>query len=91
MKFIGRLTTVLGLALLLLACDSNHRRVRVAVISAIAEPSNLHPSAACCSLWATLMQAGKEMDDFSSDWNYIILKNSYALIEGECVRSPAPE
>jgi hypothetical protein len=72
-------------------CDENHQRVQAATLTVITEPANLSASPECQALWATLAEAGMKMDQFSSDWNWLVVKNAHALIDGGCVRHRSGE
>lgn len=71
----------------LLACESGTTAVRVTKIAVIDQPNNLLDTDECRSLWGNIQRFGLEMDKASPEWNGIIIKSAYELIEKGCVKS----
>ena len=68
-------------------CFSSYKRVTVVKMSSIVVPSNLSPDSECQALWGNISQAGMDMDDYSDDWNDVVLDSATLLIEEGCVQN----
>ena len=68
-------------------CFSSYKRVTVAKILSISVPSNLSSDSECQALWGNIASAGIDMDDFSDDWNDVVLDSATLLIEEGCVQN----
>lgn len=67
--------------------ESGYTRVKAAKMASIHVPSNLSSDSECQDLWANIARAGMDMDNFSDDWNDVILDSATFLIEKGCVQS----
>lgn len=71
----------------LVACQSGTTTVRVTKMAVIDQPTNLLDTDECRDLWGNIQRFGLEMDKASPEWNAVIIKSAYELIEKGCVKS----